>query len=245
MLDTVYMSINTMRSEVCRCCCSSPASRQVSLMHPALCMSSSFKEDRQHDNAGSNKSKTERKKETTEERNLHVQPVAQYLQAAASGGSCKLMFFFSNRWHKAASDAAKQAAKLQAEAKAAAAQCDAASATAEEAKSLARRLDIKTGHLRRSASLVPDQVPNLTSPVLLYVCAGFCCTAVLCARAYQNIKQSAIATIIEENEVSLPTVSAALLCWSELCFTAPLCYVVWWDGVYCTQVRWLSCVLLC
>ena len=74
---------------------------------------------------------------------------------------------FFNRWHKAAGDAAKQAAKLQAEAKAAAAQCDAASATAEEAKSLARRLDIKTGHLRRSASLVPEQVPHLTPPVLI------------------------------------------------------------------------------
>ncbi len=88
-----------------------------------------------------------------------------------------------NRWHKAAGDAAKQAAKLQAEAKAAAAQCDAASATAEEAKSLARRLDIKTGHLRRSASLVPEQVPYLTPPVLLYVCATRRCTAALCVRA--------------------------------------------------------------
>jgi len=90
---------------------------------------------------------------------------------------CLIEVCICNRWHKAAGDAAKQAAKLQAEAKAAAAQCDAAIATAEEAKSLARRLDIKTGHLRRSASLVPGQVPHLTAPVLLYV---LLVTALLC-----------------------------------------------------------------
>ena len=86
-----------------------------------------------------------------------------------------------NRWHKAAGDAAKQAAKLQAEAKAAAAQCDAASATAEEARSLARRLDIKTGHLRRSASVLPEQVPYPTPPVL--TCATCVTTLPCCVRA--------------------------------------------------------------
>ena len=66
------------------------------------------------------------------------------------------------RFHKAAGDATKQAAKLQAEAKAAAAQSDAASATAEDAKGLARRLDMKTGHLRRNTSTAAGQVLLLT-----------------------------------------------------------------------------------
>ncbi|KAL0030919.1 hypothetical protein WJX79_001187 [Trebouxia sp. C0005] len=83
---------------------------------------------------------------------------AQQFEAQGKFADAAAAALQADRWHKAAGDAAKQAAKLQAEAKAAAAQCDAASATAEEAKSLARRLDIKTGHLRRSASSVPEQM---------------------------------------------------------------------------------------
>ncbi|KAL0022404.1 hypothetical protein WJX77_008671 [Trebouxia sp. C0004] len=82
---------------------------------------------------------------------------AQQFEAQGKFADAAAAALQADRWHKAAGDAAKQAAKLQAEAKAAAAQYDAASATAEEAKSLARRLDIKTGHHRRSASLAPEQ----------------------------------------------------------------------------------------
>lgn len=46
------------------------------------------------------------------------------------------------RWHKAAFDGAKQVAKLQAEAKAATAQSDSATAAAMEAKGLAKRLEM-------------------------------------------------------------------------------------------------------
>ena len=73
------------------------------------------------------------------------------------------------RFHKAAGDATKQAAKLQAEAKAATAQSDAASATAEDAKGLARRLDMKTGHLRRNTSTAAGQV-LLLSCLVVVIC---------------------------------------------------------------------------
>ena len=52
------------------------------------------------------------------------------------------------RWHKAADDSTKQAAKLQAEAAAAAGQSDAAQAAALQAKHLASRLEMTTAHLK-------------------------------------------------------------------------------------------------
>ena len=55
------------------------------------------------------------------------------------------------RWHKAAGDAAKQAAKLQAQAKAATAQTDTATAAAAEAQKLAMSLHIATAPLRRES----------------------------------------------------------------------------------------------
>jgi hypothetical protein len=147
---------------------------------------------------------------------------------------CLIEVCICNRWHKAAGDAAKQAAKLQAEAKAAAAQCDAAIATAEEAKSLARRLDIKTGHLRRSASLVPGQVPHLTAPVLLYV---LLVTALLCCvfmhsktwrRTFQ-IFEKIISNKLKMREKNKFFAAQKNCCTTVLCelrLTALLCCVV-------------------
>lgn len=60
------------------------------------------------------------------------------------------------RWQKAAGDASKQAAKLQTEAKAAAAHSDAAQAAAMQAKHLATCLKMTTVHLQAAPS--PAQV---------------------------------------------------------------------------------------
>ena len=63
------------------------------------------------------------------------------------------------RWHKAAFDGAKQVAKLQAEAKAATAQSDSATAAAMEAKGLAKRLEMLAVQKQHDAAVhaVPGQ----------------------------------------------------------------------------------------
>ena len=83
------------------------------------------------------------------------------------------------RWQRAAGDASKQAAKLQAEAKAAAAQSDTAQAAAMQAKHLAACLKMTTVHLQAAAS--PAQVyrhchfKGRTILLLLLLLMLFCC----------------------------------------------------------------------
>ena len=69
-----------------------------------------------------------------------------------SGSSFYYIILLYHRWQKAAGDASKQAVKLQAEAKAAAAQSDAAQAAAMQAKHLATCLKMTTGHLQAAPS---------------------------------------------------------------------------------------------
>ena len=59
-----------------------------------------------------------------------------------------MIILMACRWHRAADDATKQAAQLQAESKAAATQSDAAQAAALQAKHLASRLEMATAHLK-------------------------------------------------------------------------------------------------
>lgn len=70
------------------------------------------------------------------------------------------------RWHKAAFDGAKQVAKLQAEAKAATAQSDTATAAAMEAKGLAKRLEALAIQKQQHTAVhvAPGQQVQIQSP---------------------------------------------------------------------------------
>lgn len=84
------------------------------------------------------------------------------------------------RWHKAAGDASKRAARLQAEAKAAAAQSDTAQAAARQADHLATCLKMTTAHLQAASS--PPQVLHHHTVI------GCLCDIMLyCIVAYQFV----------------------------------------------------------